>query len=120
MERLNKITLRSVRKKHKKPAPIFLSSYVNGKFQLSKGLYELLGKPEFVEFVLANESLYIMASSPDVGFKVIIPTDFNNLTFSSKKIKERFFKSGKQRVVVFTDPIPALDDKFNVMYLLKL
>lgn len=79
-----------------------------GYFRLTKELYFLLDKPEYVEFVVVDEILFVKKTDSDRGYKVRVNGSFGNkypsYKVSSRTIRLRFFpKPGK--FAVFKEPI---------------
>lgn len=110
MNRLNKITLKkelAPKPRVVKVPPVFLAVNAAKGFNMSRGLYDMLEAPEFIEFLEEPGKLYIMVSDAECGFKVNGYAKFSNFSFCARPIAARFFNDTRQRAVVFTEPKTA-------------
>ncbi|TKT89497.1 hypothetical protein [Dyadobacter frigoris] len=119
MERINKITVKPL--PIERPSPILVSVSKSGGFRLTKGLYELMGSPEYVEFVFNKGELFIMQSSEETGFKITVNLKSMNFTFSCRPACKRFFNLQPQKAIVFTEPVVQdIDGLMTPLYQIKL
>ena len=100
MEIINRLNSRVARVK-----PVTLSVSKIGVIRLSEGLLELLNKPDFVEFIIDNNKLYIRKGDDDSGFELRNPKKGYYRILNCIMLVSRFFGSVQHTAVVFTDPV---------------
>lgn len=104
MEIFNRVTLKKNVKQAQSVNPITLRAIKSGRFTISKGLYELLGSPSYIQIMRQDDRLYIGVDSGDTGIRLNENPKNKSISFGCSELLKMEVFQPTVIYIAFTEP----------------
>lgn len=104
MEIFNRVTLKKNVKQAQSVNPITLRAIKSGRFTVSKGIYELLDSPSYIQILRQDDKLYIGRDSGETGIRLNENPKNKSISFGCSELLKMEVFQPAVIYIAFTEP----------------